>query len=79
MTIKDIPLIYNLDRVEVYNKRGLVSSFWYNPKLNFAQQVEYNRTQLTGAENAINEKIGSMSICVSGTTENIVTLEIYLE
>ena len=79
MTIKDIPLIYNLDKVEVYNKRGLVSSFWRDSKLGLAQQVEYNRTQLTGAENAINEKIESMGICVSGITENIVTLEIYLE
>ena len=79
MTIKDIPLIYNLDKVEVYNKRGLVSSFWRNSKFGLAEQVEYNRTQLIGAENAINEKIGSMSICVSGISENVVTLEIYLE
>lgn len=79
MTIKDIPLIYNLDKVEVYNKRGLVSSFWRNSKYGLAEQVEYNRTQLTGAENAINEKIESMGISVSGISENVVTLEIYLE
>lgn len=79
MTIKELPLIYNVDKVAVYNKRGLVSSFWRNSKVGLAEQVEYNRTQLIGAENAINEKIESMGICVSGISENVVTLEIYLK
>ena len=79
MTIKELPLIYNVDKVEVYNKRGLVSSFWRNLKFGFAEQVEYNRTQLIGADNVLNEKIESMEICVSGISENVVTLEIYLK
>ena len=80
MTIKDIPLIYNLDKVEVYYKYGLVSSFWRDSKYSLAEQVEHHRTQLSeeGAE-AINRKIESMGICVSGISENVVTLEIYLE
>ena len=79
MTIKELPLIYNIDKVEVYNKRGLVSSFWRNLKFGLAEQVEYNRTQLIGADNVLNEKIESMEICVSGISENVVTLEIYLK
>lgn len=80
MTIKELPLIYNVDKVAVYNKKGLVSSFWRNSKIGLAEQVEHNRTQLTdSARNAINEKIESMGICVSGISENVVTLEIYLK
>lgn len=80
MTIKDLPLIYNVDKVAVYNKRGLVSSFWRDSKFGLAEQIERNRTQLSdSARNAINEKIESMSICVSGIADNVVTLEIYLK
>ena len=79
MTIKELPLIYNIDKVAVYNKRGLVSSFWRNLKFDLAEQVEYNRTQLIGADNVLNEKIESMEICVSGISENVITLEIYLK
>ena len=80
MTIKDLPLIYNVDKVAVYNKRGLVSSFWRDSKFSLAEQVERYRTQLTdAARNAINEKIESMGICVSGISENVITLEIYLK
>lgn len=80
MTIKDLPLIYNVDKVAVYNKRGLVSSFWRDSKFGLAEQVERYRTQLSdSARNAINEKIESMSICVSGISEQVVTLEIYLK
>lgn len=79
MTIKELPLIYNVDKVEVYNKRGLVSSFWRDSKFSLAEQVEYNRTQLIGADNVLNEKIESMEICVSGISENVVTLEIHLK
>jgi hypothetical protein len=63
----------------VYNKRGIVSSFWRNSGLSLAEQVQYNRTQLIGANNVLNEKIESMGICVSGISENVVTLEIYLK
>ena len=80
MTIKELPLIYNVDKVAVYNKRGLVSSFWRDSKLGLAEQVERYRTQLLdSARNAINEKIKSMGICVSGIADNVVTLEIYLK
>jgi len=79
MTIKELPLIYNVDKVVVYNKRGLVSSFWRNSQFSLAEQVEYNRTQLIGAENVLNEKIESMSIGVSGIADNVITLEIYLK
>ena len=80
MTIKELPLIYNVDKVAVYNKRGLVSSFWRDSKLGLAEQVERNRTQLSdSARNAINEKIESMSICVSSIADNVVLLEIYLK
>jgi hypothetical protein len=79
MTIKELPLIYNVDKVAVYNKRGIVSSFWRNSRLSLAEQVQYNRTQLIGANNILNEKIESMGICVSGISENVVTLEIYLK
>ena len=79
MTIKELPLIYNIDKVTVYNKRGLVSSFWRDSRFGLDEQVEYNRTQLIGAENVLNEKIESMSVCVSGISEDIVTLEIYLK
>ena len=80
MTIKELPLIYNVDKVAVYNKRGLVSSFWRDSKLGLAEQVERYRTQLSdSARNAINEKIESMGICVSGIADNVVTLEIYLK
>lgn len=80
MTIKDLPLIYNVDKVAVYNKRGLVSSFWRDSRVGLAAQVERHRTQLSdSARNAINEKIESMGICVSGIADNVVTLEIYLK
>ena len=80
MTIKDLPLIYNVDKVAVYNKRGLVSSFWRDSRFGLAEQVDRYRIQLTdSARNAINEKIESMSICVSGIADNVVTLEIYLK
>ena len=80
MTIKELPLIYNVDKIEVYNKKGLVSSFWRDSKLGLAEQVERYRTQLSdSARNAINEKIESMGICVSGISENVVTLEIFLK
>lgn len=79
MTIKELPLIYNIDKVEVYNKQGIVSSFWRNSRFGLAEQVEYNRTQLIGAENVLNEKIESMGVCVSGISENVVTLEIFLK
>jgi len=79
MTIKDLPLIYNVDKVAVYNKRGVVSSFWRDSRVGLAEQVEYNRTQLIGAENVLNEKIESMGICVSGIADNVVLLEIYLK
>ena len=80
MTIKDLPLIYNVDKVAVYNKRGLVSSFLRNSKFSLAEQVERHRIQLSdSARNAINEKIESMGICVSGIADNVVLLEIYLK
>lgn len=80
MTIKDLPLIYNLDKVAVYNKRGLVSSFWRDSKFSLAEQVERYRTQLSDeARDVLNKKIESMGICVSGISENVVTLEIYLK
>jgi hypothetical protein len=79
MTIKELPLIYNVDKVAVYNKRGLISSFWRDSKFGLAEQVEYNRTQLIGADNVLNEKIESMGICVSGISEDVITLEIYLK
>jgi hypothetical protein len=79
MTIKDLPLIYNVDKVAVYNKRGLVSSFWRDSKFSLAEQVERYRTQLIGADNVLNEKIESMGICVSGISEDVITLEIYLK
>ena len=79
MTIKDLPLIYNLDKVAVYNKRGLVSSFWRDRKFSLAEQVERYRTQLSDeARDVLNKKIESMGICVSGISENVITLEIYL-
>ena len=79
MTIKDLPLIYNLDKVVVYNKRGLVSSFWRDSKIGLAEQVERYRTQLSDeARDVLNKKIESMGICVSGISENVITLEIYL-
>jgi hypothetical protein len=80
MTIKELPLIYNVDKVAVYNKRGLVSSFWRDSKFGLAEQVERYRIQLSdSARNATNEKIESMSICISGIADNVVTLEIYLK
>ena len=80
MTIKDLPLIYNVDKVAVYNKKGLVSSFLRNSKFSLAEQVERHRTQLSdSARNVINEKIESMSICVSGIADNVILLEIYLK
>jgi len=80
MTIKELPLIYNVDKVAVYNKRGLVSSFWRDPKFGLAEQVERYHTQLSdSARNVLNEKIGSMGICVSGISEDVITLEIYLK
>ena len=80
MTIKDLPLIYNLDKVAVYNKRGLVSSFWRDRKFSLAEQVERHRTQLSDeARDVLNRKIESMGICVSGISEDVVTLEIYLK
>ena len=80
MTIKDLPLIYNVDKVAVYNKRGLVSSFWRDSKFSLAEQVERYRTQLSDeAREATNRKIESMGICVSGISEDVVTLEIYLK
>lgn len=80
MTIKDLPLIYNVDKVAVYNKRGLVSSFWRDSKFSLAEQVERYRTQLSEeARDVLNKKIESMGICVSGISENVVTLEIYLK
>ena len=80
MTIKDLPLIYNLDKVAVYNKQGLVSSFWRDRKFSLAEQVERYRTQLSNeARDVLNKKIESMCICVSGISENVVTLEIYLK
>lgn len=79
MTIKELPLIYNVDKVAVYNKIGIVSSFWRNSRISLAEQVEYNRTQLIGAKNVLNEKIESMSVLVSGISEDVITLEIYLK
>ena len=80
MTINDLPLIYNLDKVAVYNKRGLVSSFWRDRKFSLAEQVVRYRTQLSNeARDVLNQKIESMGICVSGISENVVTLEIYLK
>ena len=80
MTIKELPLIYNVDKVAVYNKRGFVSSFWRDSKCGLAEQVERYRIQLSdSARNAINEKIESMGVCVSGISENVITLEIYLK
>ena len=78
MTIKDLPIIYNLDRVRVYNKNGLVSSFNRNSRYGLVEQVEQHRTQLfTG--NIVNEKIDSMSICVEGMADNVVVLEIHIK
>jgi hypothetical protein len=80
MTINDLPLIYNLDKVAVYNKHGLVSSFWRDRKFSLAEQVVHYRTQLSEeARDVLNQKIESMGICVSGIADNVVTLEIYLK
>ena len=80
MTIKDLPLIYNVDKVAVYNKKGIVSSFWRDSKFSLAEQVERYRTQLSDeARDVLNKKIESMGICVSGISEDVVTLEIYLK
>ena len=80
MTIQDLPLIYNLDKVAVYNKHGLVSSFWRDRKFSLAEQVVHYRTQLSNeAREVLDRKIESLSICVSGAMANVVTLEIYLK
>lgn len=80
MTIKDLPLIYNLDRVEVYNKQGLVSSFWRDSKFSLAEQVERYRTQLSDeARDILNRKIESMGLTVEGITDDVIVLAIYLK
>lgn len=80
MTIKDLPLIYNLDKVEVYNKRGLVSSFWRDSKFSLAEQVERYRTQLSDeARDVLNRKIESMGLTVEGIADDVIVLAIYLK
>ena len=80
MTIKDLPLIYNLDKVEVYNKRGLVSSFWRDSKFSLAEQVERYRTQLSDeARDVLNRKIESMGLTIEGVADDVIVLAIYLK
>lgn len=80
MTIKDLPLIYNLDKVEVYNKKGIVSSFWRDSKFSLAEQVERYRTQLSDeARDVLNRKIESMGLTVEGIADDVIVLAIYLK
>lgn len=80
MTIKDLPLIYNLDKVEVYNKKGIVSSFWRDSKFSLAEQVERYRTQLSDeARDVLNRKIESMGLTVEGISDDVIVLAIYLK
>ena len=80
MTIKDLPLIYNLDKVEVYNKKGIVSSFWRDSKFSLAEQVERDRTQLSDeARDVLNRKIESMGLTVEGIADDVIVLAIYLK
>ena len=80
MTIKDLPLIYNIDKVEVYNKRGLVSSFRRDSKFSLAEQVERYRTQLSDeARDVLNRKIESMGLTIEGVADDVIVLAIYLK
>ena len=66
MTIKSIPLIYNVDKIRIYDDNLLKCERWYHDRHLIPDKFQ-------------TRKIESLSISVEGCLSEVVVLEIFLK
>lgn len=73
MKVKELPLIYNVDKVRVYKDNKKIADFKVESGWHLTMQIE-NHLPKDGGE----YKIASMSILVEGILADVVVLELHL-
>lgn len=73
MKVKELPLIYNIDKVRVYKDNKKIADFKVESGWHLTIQIERNLPRGGG-----DYKITSMSIVVEGVLAEVVVLELHL-
>lgn len=71
LQVKDIPQIYNLDKVRIYKDNALVGECWIGSSLQMYLQEKF--------PDHLAEVVNELSICVEGCLSDVVVLEIYVK
>lgn len=74
MKLKDLPMIYNLDKMRLWDGNNLIAEFYVGAHAPTFYLQEDERTK-----NLLNRKIAEMSILCEGCLGLEVALEIYLK
>lgn len=74
MKLKDLPMIYNLDKMRLWDGNKLIAEIYVGSHAPTFYLQEDERTK-----NLLNRKIAEMSIVVEGCLGLMATLEIYLK
>ena len=72
MKIKELPLVYNVDKVRVYKGNKKVADFLVESGLHITTQIECKLPKGGGEW-----KVASMGILVEGVLAEVVVLEIF--
>ena len=73
MKVKELPLIYNIDKVRAYKDNKKIADFKVESGWHLTTQIE-NHLPKDGGE----YKIASMGILVEGILTEVIVLELYL-
>ena len=74
MKLKDIPMIYNLDKIKLYHKNHFIAEMWvghHSPQFYFNENVLFR--------DYLQFPIDSFSVSVEGCLSEVIVLEIYLK
>lgn len=72
MKIKELPLVYNVDKIRAYKDNKKIADFVVESGLHITTQIE-RKLPRGGAE----WKVASMGVVVEGVLAEVVVLEIY--
>lgn len=71
LQVKDIPQIYNLDKVRIYKGNAFIGESWVGSSLQMYLQEKF--------PDHLEEVVNELSICIEGCLFNVVVLEIYVK
>ena len=71
LQVKDIPQIYNLDKVRIYKGNAFVGESWVGSSLQMYLQEKF--------PDHLGDIINELSICVEGCLSDVIVLEIFVE